>query len=231
MILRYFEGAAGTGKTHNVVAEALELVNGGILGEHNRVLALTFMNGARRQLRSRLSGHAPFRRRYECQTFDVFARTLAARRSSLVRSRPEIAERAAGLNEFDGPCSVAGSLLETGQIADWVAASFPVVLVDEAQDLDEHRLRILQRLAGPCHVLAAADEFQCLTEGRNTGAVIGWLESAGETTRLVQPMRTALPGLLAAASAVRDRARYSSRSDPKPAGAIPDMVRTRVSVG
>jgi|GEM_PF-339369 len=205
MTLRYFEGPAGTGKTHNVVAEALALVNGGILGDYNRVLALTFMNGARRRLQSRLSRHAPFRRRYECQTFDVFARTLAARRNSLVRSRPEIAERAADLNEFDGPCSIAGSLLETEQIADWVAASFPVVLVDEAQDLDEHRLRILQGIAGPCHVLAAADEFQCLTAGRDTGAVIGWLEGAGETTRLVQPMRTTLPGLLAAAGAVRDR--------------------------
>ena len=204
MTLRCFEGPAGTGKTHNVVHHALDLVDGGILGEQNRVLALTFMNGARRRLHAKLNDHVAFRRRFECQTFDVFARILAARRCSLVRNSPEIAARAAGLNEFDGPCSIAASLLEQKQVVQWVAASFPLVLVDEAQDLDQHRLRILQGLSSSCSVNAAADEFQCLSDDRDTDAVMTWLEAAGQTTRLTEPMRTSLPGLLHAAGAVRD---------------------------
>ena len=50
MTLRFFEGAAGTGKTHNIIEEARSLVAQNILGEHGRILALTFMNGARRRL-------------------------------------------------------------------------------------------------------------------------------------------------------------------------------------
>jgi hypothetical protein len=45
MIFDFFEGAAGTGKTHNLVERAAELVRGGVLGDGYRLLALTFMNG------------------------------------------------------------------------------------------------------------------------------------------------------------------------------------------
>jgi hypothetical protein len=79
-----------------------------------------------------------------------------------------------------------------------------MVVVDEAQDLDDHRLRILQRLSESCSVVAAADAFQCLTDGRDTAFLIDWLEGVGQTHRLTQPWRTNRQGLLAAARAVRD---------------------------
>jgi superfamily I DNA/RNA helicase len=132
MTFDFFEGPAGTGKTYNIVGRAAELVSDGVLGEERRVLALTFTNGARRRLEVRLGTNAVFRRRFECQTFDVFARTLAARRRSLFSSNAELKAQVAALNEFDGPCFLAGSLLEMPAVRQWVAQSFPLVLVDDA---------------------------------------------------------------------------------------------------
>jgi hypothetical protein len=109
MTFDFFEGAAGTGKTHNLVGRAGEIVQDGALGEGHKLLALTFMNGARRRLDARLGENPAFRRRFDCQTFDVFARTLAARRRSLIT--PVMQAQATALNEFDGPCALAAGLL------------------------------------------------------------------------------------------------------------------------
>lgn len=202
MTFDFFEGAAGTGKTHNLVGRAGELVQDGILGDGQKLLALTFMNGSRRRLDARLGQQESFHRRFDCQTFDVFARTLAARRRSLIT--PTMQAQANALNEFDGPCSLAAGLLEHEPVRQWVARSFPMILIDEAQDLDEYRVRILQGLSQSCRIVAAADAFQCLYDGRDTAPLIGWLEGAGRTHRLTQPMRTQQQGLLAAALAVRE---------------------------
>ncbi len=202
MTFDFFEGAAGTGKTHNLVGRAGEIVGEGALGEGHKLLALTFMNGARRRLDARLGENPVFRRRFDCQTFDVFARTLAARRRSLITAAMQT--QAALLNEFDAPCALAAGLLEIEAVRKWVARSFPLVLVDEAQDLDEYRLRILQGLAPSCRIVAAADAFQCLHNGRDTASLMGWLEGAGQTHRLTQIRRTTQQGLLAAALAVRE---------------------------
>ncbi len=202
MTFDFFEGAAGTGKTYNLVGRAGELVQEGALGEGQKLLALTFMNGARRRLDARLGENPTFRRRFDCQTFDVFARMLAARRRSLITQAMQ--EQAAALNEFDRPCALAADLLDQVPVRQWVTRSFPLVLVDEAQDLDEHRLSILQGLAQSCQTVAAADAFQCLHDRRDTAPLVGWLEGAGRTHRLTQPQRTRQRGLLAAALAVRE---------------------------
>jgi AAA domain len=202
MTFDFFEGAAGTGKTHNLVGRAGEIVQGGTLGEGHKLLALTFMNGSRRRLDARLGENVAFRRRFDCQTFDVFARTLTARRRSLIT--PAMKTQADALSEFDGPCALAAALLEREPVRQWVARSFPLVLVDEAQDLDAHRLSILQRLSTSCQIVAAADAFQCLHNGRDTAPLMGWLEGAGQTHRLTRVRRTTQQGLLAAALAVRE---------------------------
>jgi superfamily I DNA/RNA helicase len=150
MTFDFFEGAAGTGKTHNLVGRAGERVQGDALGDDHKLLALTFMNGARRRLDARLGENPAFRRRFDCQTFDVFARMLAARRRSLISLGQQ--ELAATLNAFDGPCSLAASLLEQEPVRQWVARAFPLVVVDEAQDLDDHRMRILQGLSQSCRI-------------------------------------------------------------------------------
>lgn len=202
MTFDFFEGAAGTGKTHNLVGRAGEIIQEAVLGEGHKLLALTFMNGARRRLDARLGENPMFRRRFDCQTFDVFARTLAARRRSLITS--DMRAQADALSEFDGPCALAAGLLENEAIHKWIARSFPLILVDEAQDLDEHRLRILQGLSSSCRIVAAADAFQCLHNGRDTAPLMGWLEGVGQTHRLTLVRRTTQQGLLAAALAVRE---------------------------
>jgi superfamily I DNA/RNA helicase len=202
MTFDFFEGAAGTGKTHNLVLRAEELLQTDALGAGQKLLALTFMNGSRRRLDARLGENPAFRRRFDCQTFDVFARFLATRRRSLIS--PAMNERASLLNEFDGPCALAAELLDMEQVRQWMARSYPLILVDEAQDLDENRLRILQRLSQSCTVVVAADSFQCLHDGRDTATLMAWLEGAGQTHRLVRPRRTNQQGLLAAALAVRE---------------------------
>ncbi|WP_425104519.1 ATP-binding domain-containing protein [Ancylobacter sp.] len=202
MTFDFFEGAAGTGKTHNLVSRAGEIVQDGALGEGHKLLALTFMNGARRRLDARLGENPAFYRRFDCQTFDVFARTLAARRRSLIT--PAMQTQADALSEFDGPCALAAGLLENEAVQKWVARSFPLILVDEAQDLDEYRMRVLQGLSPSCRIVAAADAFQCLHNGRDTAPLMSWLEGAGQTHRLTVVRRTSQRGLLAAALAVRE---------------------------
>jgi superfamily I DNA/RNA helicase len=73
--------------------------------ENRRLLALTFMNGARRRLQVRLGENILFRRRFECQTFDVFARALAARRKSLLSGNAAAFRQFTALNEFDARAS------------------------------------------------------------------------------------------------------------------------------
>ncbi len=214
MTFDFFEGAAGTGKTHSLVGRAGKLVQAGALGDGCKLLALTFMNGARHRLDARLGENPAFRWRFDCQTFDVFARTLAARRRSLITQA--MLERTSDLNEFDKPCALAASLLEHECVRQWVARSFPLVLVDEAQDLDEHRLRILQRLSLSCRIVAAADAFQCLHDERDTAPLIDWLEGAGQTHRLTKVRRTERRGLLVAALAVREGRDVKSVLKAKP---------------
>lgn len=204
MTFDFFEGAAGTGKTHCLVGRAAELVEGGLLGEDQHLLALTFMNGARRRLDARLGATQAFRRRFECQTFDSFARMLTARRRSLISASLE--QQSQALGDFDGPCFAAAALLEVPSVREWVARKFPLIAVDEAQDLDEHRLRILQALSQSCSVLVGADAFQCLSDGRDTTALMAWLTEAGQVHRLTKPQRTNRQGLLNVASAIREGA-------------------------
>jgi superfamily I DNA/RNA helicase len=202
--LEFFEGPAGTGKTHNLMARAAELLDAGILGEHHRVLALTFMNGARRRLQTRLSENRAFRRRFVSQTFDSFAITLASRRRSLLAGNVGLHEKASSFGPFDGPCFLASRLLEVPAVHRWVGASFPLIVVDEAQDLNEYRADILRGLAQSSYVLAAADGFQCLEEARDTRPILDWLRGAGKAVSLTRVERTSQAGLLLAAHAVRN---------------------------
>lgn len=202
MTFELFEGAAGTGKTHSMVTRAAELVQHGALGEEQKLLALTFMNGARHRLYARLGEYPIFRSRFDCQTFDVFARMLAARRRSLITQA--MTDEAAALGEFDGPCSLAADLLACTAVREWAARTFPLVLVDEAQDLDQHRLNILKGLSHSCRIVAAADAFQCLDDDRDTDSLMQWFEGMGQPQRLTQVRRTQQQGLLDAALAVRE---------------------------
>ncbi|WP_286299774.1 ATP-dependent helicase [Aminobacter sp. SS-2016] len=169
--------------------------------EGQRVLALTFMHGARRRLSDRLRTVVGLMGRVECCTVDAFAWRIYRRWRGLAAALG-IAPATEG--EFDAVCDAAGLLLEQPQVRAWTAASFPIVLVDEGQDLRPQRLRILVALSGATHALIAADEFQCLDQALRPNPLVTWLQGAAEPETLVQVRRTNIGGLLAAATAIRN---------------------------
>lgn len=170
------------------------------LADGQRVLALTFMHGSRRRLSERLRSVDNLRGRVECCTIDAFAWRIYLRWRGLAGA---LAIAPATEGEFDRVCDAAGFLLEQPQVCAWVAVSFPIVLVDEGQDLRPERLRMLKALAGAVHVLIAADEFQCLDQALRPNPLVEWLQQDAEPETLVQVRRTNSPGLLAAATAIR----------------------------
>jgi AAA domain len=120
----------------------------------------------------------------------------------LLRSLP--AERVdEQLNQFDQTCIDAARLLEVPAVAAWMAAAYPLVVVDEAQDLDAHRFRMLQGISAASCVVAAADDFQNLNPRIDTNSVMEWLRAADHPVRLSRIRRTSQDGLLRVAGALR----------------------------
>ncbi len=110
MTFDFFEGPAGSGKTFNMVARARQLVENDALGEGQRMLALTYMNGARRRLTKDLNNETLFRQKFDCLTFDSFAQTLVRRRNANLTD--EMRQMAEEMGQFDGPCFLSCELLK-----------------------------------------------------------------------------------------------------------------------
>ena len=198
--IRAVEGAAGCGKTTRLMAMLAETLGARPLIEGQRVLALTFMHGARRRLSDRLKGVAGLAGRVQCCTVDAFAWRICRRWRGFAMALgiPDSTE-----DEFDAVCDAAGLLLEQAEVRLWTAMSFPIVLVDEGQDLRPQRLRMLVALSEATHSLIAADEFQCLDQTLRPNPLVAWLQNAAVPETLVRVRRTNVGGLLAAATAIR----------------------------
>lgn len=197
MSLVFIEGGAGTGKTTTVIERLATLIVASPLGQHQRVLALTRMHGSRRRMRERLTGLPGLNGRFECMTIDSFAWRVIRRWRSLAR-----VIAGAMPTGFDGICEHAGRLLEERTVQSWVASSYPIVVVDELQDSKGGQLRILKGICERCVCVAAGDPFQEL-DGDGACASVEWARQQGTPTLLTVTHRTNTPGLLAAASALR----------------------------
>jgi UvrD-like helicase C-terminal domain/AAA domain len=202
----FFEGPAGSGKTHRLIERAEQLVSDGFLEGGQYALALTFMNGARRRLSSKLAAVPTFRRQFRCLTFDSFAQMIVARRRALLRQMPDAVKEARSMNEFDATCFLASRLLAHPGIAEWIAVAHPIAIVDEAQDLAVHRFAMLRALDTKCQMLAAADGFQCLDQNHIAAVdgVLTWLRGADELVELSEVVRTSQSGILQVARAIRE---------------------------
>ena len=213
MTLFAVEGAAGCGKTVRLMATLKETLAAVPLHNGQRVLALTFMHGARRRLHEKLRGIDALRARAQCITVDSFAQRLVRRWRSLATA---LGVSPLQPNEYDAQCDAAGLLLERPEVAAWVAASFPIVLVDEAQDLKPQRLRMISALAQSIILLVAADDFQCLDPTLRPNPCVAWLRSACTPVMLTEMHRTNVLALLSAAvsiaRATRSRLQENSRS-------------------
>lgn len=200
MSLHALTGGAGCGKTHQLMARVAEHLQEQPLLSGQKVMALTFMHGSRRRLDERLASAALPGRAYECATIDSFAGRIARRWESLLSVLGLVVP---AVSDYAGTCAAAAALLAQDGVAAWVARSYPVILLDEAQDLDHERLGILSALAPHVTLFAAADEFQCLDEALRPSPACAWLAKAEHKTQLTRPRRTNVPTLLAAAAALR----------------------------
>lgn len=190
-----FEGPAGTGKTYQLIEEVRARAPE-LLGTAKRVLGLTFMHGSRRRLDESFASKAEIRGRAHAITIDSFAAHVVKRWSQLAPPVPDF-------TQFDQVCDACGTLLERPEIARWVSAAFPIVAIDEAQELKPCRLRIARALSNSTNMIVAADEFQCLEDHLDTGPFTEWL-ATGNVQHLAVVRRTRRQGLLDAGVALRN---------------------------
>ncbi|HTK34934.1 MAG TPA: ATP-dependent helicase [Caulobacteraceae bacterium] len=204
MSLMAFEGGAGSGKTHSVMEELAGELSREPLKVHQRVLALTFMHGARHRLDEKLEGIGSLRGRYDAMTIDSFAWTICRRWQSRLRAYgqelPDLEQDGA----FDTVCGLAARLLEDADVRKWVTASYPYILIDEAQDLFGPRLAMVDQLRLDACVLLAFDDFQCLNSRNRPVAVVGWIAERCHPKVLQGCRRTNVTELLQAATEIRD---------------------------
>lgn len=211
MTVEAFTGPAGTGKTHHLIERVRELVSHHPLQSEQRLLALTFMHGARRRLQAKLNAVPEISRHVECLTIDSLALRLVKRWRSLAR---ELELVPPDDEQFDRVCEQAAAILQHPLVVSWIGSRYPMILVDEAQDLGAPRLAIIQALASQLRVLVAFDEFQCLDARLRPNPLSGWIARACVPRELGFNHRTAIEPLLAAAREIR-----LSRP-PDPAGAF-----------
>ena len=203
MNLNLFEGPAGSGKTTRLFGDLSSLLASSPLLPHQRVLALTKMHGSRRRMLGRLDRVTGLRGRFSCLTIDSFAWHIVRRWRSFVRVT-DADEPLPG--DYARICTSAGLLLSRAVVARWSAETFPVVIVDEMQDSKGGQLEIIRALSAVATCLVAADDFQDL-DGEVENPAVSWARSQGCLVQLTQNHRTSVPGLLAAAQALRDAGR------------------------
>ena len=199
MNLFFYEGPAGCGKTTALIDKLKNHLLDHPLLDGQYVLGLTMMHGARQRLSEKLKTISELKCGFQCSTFDSFAWRIVSRWRSLYKeiSEEEFPE------DFDATCNSAAKLLSIDIVRKWVAATHPIILVDEAQDCKKGRLGILQELTKSCVVLVAADAFQDLFDTEQSESVM-WLQSVTNSTVLIQNHRTRVDGLLKSARSLRE---------------------------
>lgn len=193
-------GAAGFGKTYRLLQRIGEELGAYPLESGQKVLALTFMHGARQRLEQKLRAMPTLRGKYECLTVDGFARSLRWRWRSLAKS---IGQQDIDTVSFDDQCALAAALASRAVVGNWLATGYPCVLLDEGQDLDPHRLQLIEALSVWCRVFIAYDDFQCLRVDLRPSPVSTWLPAICKPEELAKPQRCSVPALLDASSALR----------------------------
>ncbi len=194
-------GGAGTGKTTSLLRELENHLAANPLTPGQRVLALTFMHGSRHRLAERLAKSSA-RRHCECMTLDRFAWEISRRWRSRLRAGGGLLPLDLEAPDYDATCEAAGKLLAVPDVAQWIAACYPVIVLDEFQDCSPVRLALAQSLHGRVTMLIAADDFQNLNLTDECPAV-AWLRSLNVCEELTVNRRTANADLIAAAQALR----------------------------
>lgn len=200
MSISAFDGAAGCGKTYSAIEQLRAELGASPLQNSQRVLALTYMHGARFRLDDQLEQLQELKGRYEASTLDSLAWRICRRWRSRIR---QLGHSIPLADDFDTNCELAAKLLADNGVRMWVASAYPIILIDEAQDLEVGRLAIIDELLKSCCVLLAFDEFQCLNAKNRPVAVTSWIKSRCNPVTLEGNKRTAVTNLLSAARQIR----------------------------
>jgi superfamily I DNA/RNA helicase len=222
-------GPAGTGKTTRLLDVAQEYAERLITRQPQRLLAMTFMNGARRRLDSALQKAVP-KIPKTTVTLDKFAATIVNRWRQAdnltfpISSSDEGDQEAPAIRHFrtclsfDDAIARASRLIEQKSVGAWIQNSFPLILIDEFQDCVDVRLKFVQDLALVTQVIVAADAFQLLdSDNPEACPAVEWIESLENADdaiveRLDTTHRTNSRPLLDAAHALRNNSSASDRT-------------------
>lgn len=221
-------GPAGTGKTTWLMAKACELAPRLISAEHQRMLVITRMHGARRRLEQKLKDscqNIP----YSVATIDSFALSIVNRwRTALGYSKPLIAvpgdvDFVNGILGIEADFGrVVGSstrLLQSPTVGSIIAATYPLILIDEFQDCHGPLLEFVATLSKHSHVLLAADEFQLLDSTVPGCPAVEWVKTqaangAATIEKLTTCHRTSVADNLEAAQCLRENIRATKHTVP-----------------
>lgn len=224
----FITGEAGSGKTRRLMEQARVLGRQLVTTEHQRALAIAVMHGARRRLQATLSEYCP-ELPVAVSTIHSFALTVINRwRRSVGISLPlTVCEESCGLVEkhwrtqatFGEVIDLACAILQSPTVARTLAATYPLVIVDEFQDCTAGTLNLVQALARTSRVLLAADHFQKLVDVAEGCPAVEWatnLKAEGSLAYedLTKCHRTENDGVLRAARALRDNIRASNATVP-----------------
>jgi hypothetical protein len=188
----YITGYAGTGKTTTLMKLAGELSETLIVHpEFQSLLAITRMHGARRRIDSLLHKEHP-NIPVRVTTIDSFSLSIVNRwRRSLGYGLPIVVDpQIGGLGErygahhasFAEVLEMALKLLDSPCVKAFIAATHPLIIVDEFQECNADAMSLICKLADVSKVVLAADGFQDLSSGDDTPCeAISWLERCEAT--------------------------------------------------
>lgn len=223
-------GAAGTGKTTRLMQYVHDLAPKAVSDpEHQCVLIITHMHGARRRLEALIHREQPTLH-VVVSTIHAFALSVVNRwRTALGLRFPVVAAPDAGgfvekfgtvHATFDEIVSKAEELSTYETVRAFIATTYPLIMVDEAQDCSAVVLKFIEALGACSCCVMAADEFQNLlgeddisdfgkwvSEGRQNGRI--------EHEELTEPRRTSDAGILEAARALRQNSVATGANIPK----------------
>ena len=221
-------GQAGTGKTTWLMARANELAPGLVAAEHQRMLVITRMHGARRRLEQKLKD-ACRTIPYSVATIDGFALSIVNRwRTALGHTKPlaavpgdvDFADGVLGIEaDFGRVAGSAARLLQSQTVGGVIGATYPLILIDEFQDCHGPLLEFVAALSKHGSVLLAADDFQLLDSSVSGCPAVEWARTqeaigAGIIEELTTCHRTSVTGNLDAARCLRDNTPSTGRTIP-----------------
>ena len=217
-------GQAGTGKTTWLMEKAPGIIS----SEHQRLLAITRMHGARRRLETKLRECAPG---IQClvSTIDGFALSNLNRwRTVLGWSKPiksvsteaDFGETLFAIEaDFERVQAAATRLLQYTTVKHIINATYPLIAVDEFQDCHGSLLEFIKALSSCSTLLLAADDFQLLDSSVSGCPAVEWAkelraDQRAEITELIACHRTSNEGILEAARCLRDNIQATETTVP-----------------